>query len=241
MNEKLRLDKLLAHSGYGSRKDVKQLLKSARVVVNDKKVTSGKIHVNPEQDQIYVNDERVTYEEFVYYLLHKPAGVISATEDVRDKTVLDLLAAEDQLKSPFPVGRLDKDTEGLLLLTNDGKLAHQLLTPKNDIGKTYYAKINQPVTEADQIAFKNGVTLDDGYQTKPAELVVLQSDKNSEIELTITEGKFHQVKRMFETVGKRVIYLKRVAMEEWKLDPTLAKGKYRRLTEEELAYLQQLK
>lgn len=217
MNEKLRLDKLLAHSGYGSRKDVKQLLKSARVVVNDKKVTSGKIHVNPEQDQIYVNDERVTYEEFVYYLLHKPAGVISATEDVRDKTVLDLLAAEDQLKSPFPVGRLDKDTEGLLLLTNDGKLAHQLLTPKNDIGKTYYAKINQPVTEADQIAFKNGVTLDDGYQTKPAELVILKSDINSEIELTITEGKFHQVKRMFEAVGKRVIYLKRVAMEEWNL------------------------
>lgn len=241
MNEKLRLDKLLAHSGYGSRKDVKQLLKSARVVVNDKKVTSGKIHVNPEQDQIYVNDERVTYEEFVYYLLHKPAGVISATEDVRDKTVLDLLAAEDQLKSPFPVGRLDKDTEGLLLLTNDGKLAHQLLTPKNDIGKTYYAKINQPVTEADQIAFKNGVTLDDGYQTKSAELTILQSDTMSEIELTITEGKFHQVKRMFEAVGKRVIYLKRVAMEEWKLDPTLAKGKYRRLTEEELAYLQQLK
>lgn len=241
MNEKLRLDKLLAHSGYGSRKDVKQLLKSARVVVNDKKVTSGKIHVNPEQDQVYVNDERVTYEEFVYYLLHKPAGVISATEDVRDKTVLDLLAAEDQLKSPFPVGRLDKDTEGLLLLTNDGKLAHQLLTPKNDIGKTYYAKINQPVTEADQIAFKNGVTLDDGYQTKPAELTILQSDTISEIELTITEGKFHQVKRMFESVGKRVIYLKRVAMEEWKLDPTLAKGKYRRLTEEEVAYLQQLK
>ena len=241
MNEKLRLDKLLAHSGYGSRKDVKQLLKSARVVVNDKKVTSGKIHVNPEQDQVYVNDERVTYEEFVYYLLHKPAGVISATEDVRDKTVLDLLAAEDQLKSPFPVGRLDKDTEGLLLLTNDGKLAHQLLTPKNDIGKTYYAKINQPVTEADQIAFKNGVTLDDGYQTKPAELVILKSDINSEIELTITEGKFHQVKRMFEAVGKRVIYLKRIAMEDWKLDPNLAKGKYRRLTEEEVSYLQQLK
>lgn len=241
MNEKLRLDKLLAHSGYGSRKDVKQLLKSARVVVNDKKVTSGKIHVNPEQDQVYVNDERVMYEKFVYYLLHKPAGVISATEDFRDKTVVDLLAAEDQLKSPFPVGRLDKDTEGLLLLTNDGKLAHQLLTPKNNIGKTYYAKINQPVTETDQIAFKNGVTLDDGYQTKPADLVILKSDSTSEVELTITEGKFHQVKRMFESVGKRVIYLKRVAMEEWKLDPTLAKGKYRRLTEEEVAYLQQLK
>lgn len=241
MNDKLRLDKLLAHSGYGSRKDVKQLLKSARIMVNGKKVSSGKIHVNPEQDQIYVNDERVIYEEFVYYLLHKPAGVISATEDVRDKTVLDLLAAEDQLKSPFPVGRLDKDTEGLLLLTNDGKLAHQLLTPKNNIGKTYYAKINQPVTEEDKIAFKNGVTLDDGYQTKPAELVILKSDINSEIELTITEGKFHQVKRMFEAVGKRVVYLKRVSMGEWMLDPTLAKGKYRRLTEEEVAYLQNLK
>src|SRR5699024_7595420 len=137
-------DKLLAHSGYGSRKDVKQLLKSARVVVNDKKVTSGKIHVNPEQDQVYVNDERVMYEKFVYYLLHKPAGVIRATEDFRDKTVVELLAAEDQLKSPFPVGQLDKDEDGLLLLTNDGKLAHQLLTPKNNIGSAYYAKIKRP-------------------------------------------------------------------------------------------------
>jgi len=241
MNVTLRLDKLLAHSGYGSRKDVKQLLKSARVVVNDKKVSSGKVHVDPDQDQIYVNDERVEYEEFVYFLLHKPAGVISATEDMRDQTVVDLLTEADQLRSPFPVGRLDKDTEGLLLLTNDGKLAHQLLTPKNDIGKTYYAKINQPVTEADRVAFKKGVVLDDGYQTKPAELVILKSDSISEIELTITEGKFHQVKRMFEAVGKRVIYLKRIAMEEWTLEPTLAKGKYRRLTEAEINYLQQLK
>lgn len=240
MNITLRLDKLLAHSGYGSRKDVKQLLKSARVVVNDKKVSSGKVHVDPEQDQIYVNDERVKYEEFVYFLLHKPAGVISATEDMRDQTVVDLLHESDRLKSPFPVGRLDKDTEGLLLLTNDGKLAHQLLTPKNDIGKTYYAKINQPVTDDDRVAFKKGVVLDDGYQTKPAELVILKSDSTSEVELTITEGKFHQVKRMFEAVGKRVIYLKRIALEEWILDPTLAKGEYRRLTEAEVTYLQQL-
>ena len=237
---KLRLDKLLAHSGFGSRKDVKQLLKSARVTVNDKKASSGKIHVNPEQDQVYVDGEHVVYEEFVYFLLNKPAGVISATEDFKDKTVIDLLDPIDQSKSPFPVGRLDKDTEGLLLLTNDGKLAHQLLSPKNNIGKTYYAIINQEVTEADQIAFKNGVVLDDGYQTKPAELVILTNDGTSEVELTITEGKFHQVKRMFEAVGKRVIYLKRIAMAEWQLDPDLGKGKYRRLTEEEISYLKQL-
>lgn len=236
----MRIDKLLSHTGYGSRKEVKQLFKSARVTVNDKKVSSGKIHVDPTKDEVFVNDERVNYEEFVYFLLHKPAGVISATEDIKDKTVIDLLAPDDQLRSPFPVGRLDKDTEGLLLLTNDGELSHQLLTPKNNVGKTYYAKIDQPVTEEDQIAFQQGVVLDDGYQTKPAELVILSSDVNSEIELTITEGKFHQVKRMFEAVGKRVLYLKRIAMEDWQLDPELKKGEYRRLNEAEITYLQQL-
>lgn len=237
----MRLDKLLAHSGYGSRKDVKQLLKSDHVMVNNKRARSGKIHVDPDQDEIFVNDERIDYEEFVYFLLHKPRGVISATEDVKQKTVLDLLTSEDQEKSPFPVGRLDKDTEGLLLLTNDGKLAHQLLTPKNDVGKTYYALINQEVTEEDQEAFEKGVILDDGYQTKPANLVILKSGSVSEIELTITEGKFHQVKRMFQAVGKRVLYLKRIAMGNWQLDDRLKKGEYRRLTEDEITYLNQLK
>ena len=237
----MRLDKLLAHSGYGSRKDVKELLKSAHVTVNNERVRSGKVQINPDRDEVFVNDERVEYEEFVYFLLNKPRGVISATEDGHHKTVLDLLSAEDRQKSPFPVGRLDKDTEGLLLLTNDGKLTHQLLTPKNDVGKTYYALINQEVTEEDQEAFKQGVILDDGYETKPANLVILKSGSVSEVELTITEGKFHQVKRMFQAVGKRVMYLKRIAMGNWQLDPSLKKGEYRRLTKDEITYLNQLK
>ncbi|MBU5593713.1 rRNA pseudouridine synthase [Amphibacillus sp. MSJ-3] len=237
----MRLDKLLSHSGYGSRKEVKQLLKSGQVTVNDQIIHSGKAYVDPEKDLIMMNGEQVVYEEFVYYLLHKPAGVVSATEDLKDKTVLDLLDPRDQVKSPFPVGRLDKDTEGLLLITNDGKLAHQLLSPKNNIGKTYFAKIDQKVTEEDKIAFKHGVVLDDGYQTKPADLVILKSDDISEVEVTITEGKFHQVKRMFEALGKHVVYLKRIAMEQWKLDEALEQGEYRRLSEAEITYLKQLK
>ncbi|WP_440896144.1 pseudouridine synthase [Amphibacillus sp. Q70] len=237
----MRLDKLLSNSGYGSRKEVKQLLKLGQVTVNDQVIRIGKEHVNPEGDAIFVNGDQVIYEEFVYYLLHKPAGVISATEDFKEKTVLDLLRSSDQLKAPFPVGRLDKDTEGLLLLTNDGKLAHHLLSPKNDIGKTYFAKIDQEVTEEDQLAFKQGLILDDGYQTKPADLVILETGSNSEIELTITEGKFHQVKRMFESIGKRVLYLKRIAIAGWKLDEELKKGEYRRLSEAEITYLKQLK
>lgn len=237
----MRLDKLLSNSGYGSRKEVKQLLKLGQVTVNEQVTKVGKNHVNPEDDTIFVNGEQVIYEELVYYLLHKPAGVISATEDTKNKTVLDLLTPIDQLKAPFPVGRLDKDTEGLLLLTNDGKLAHHLLSPKHDIGKTYFAKIDQKVTKEDQVAFKQGLILDDGYQTKPADLVILENGSVSEIELTITEGKFHQVKRMFESVDKHVLYLKRIAIAEWKLDQELRRGEYRRLSEAEITYLKQLK
>ncbi|MGM0524085.1 MAG: 16S rRNA pseudouridine(516) synthase, partial [Bacillota bacterium] len=179
--------------------------------------------------------------EFVYFMLNKPPGVVSATEDMRDETVIDLLELADQVRSPFPVGRLDKDTEGLLLLTNDGKLAHQLLSPKKDVGKRYYATVSGNVTEADITTFKQGVILDDGYQTKPADLIILESDETSEIELVISEGKFHQVKRMFEAVGKQVVYLKRLKMGELELDPSLELGEYRELTEEELAYLREVK
>ena len=142
--------------------------------------------------------------------------------------------------SPFPVGRLDKDTEGLLLITNDGQLAHQLLSPKKHVPKTYFAVIDREVTEEDIQAFKQGVTLDDGYLTKPGELKIINSGENSEIELTITEGKFHQVKRMFEAVGKRVVYLKRISMGPLELDESLKLGEYRELTEEELIQLKNL-
>ncbi|WP_182201132.1 pseudouridine synthase [Paraliobacillus salinarum] len=236
----MRIDKLLANEGYGSRKEVKQLLKQGAVRQNDHVIKNGKTHVDPVNENITVFGEQVTYKPFVYFMLHKPAGVITATEDSRDETVLDLLDPLDQLREPFPVGRLDKDTEGLLLITNDGKLAHQLLSPKKNIGKTYYARIDGKVTKADVDAFQQGVQLDDGYVTKPAELEVINSDEESEIYVTITEGKYHQVKRMFAAVDKYVRYLKRVSMGDWHLDDQLEKGEYRELDEQEVYYLKHL-
>ena len=234
----MRIDKLLANSGYGSRKDVKKILKSGAVLCNEVKITDGKAHVDPEKDQITVHGELVQYREFIYLMMNKPQGYISATEDDRLKTVLDLLEPEDAFMMPFPVGRLDRDTEGLLVLTNDGQLAHDVLAPKKHVPKTYYAIVDGAVDEVDIERFKQGVTLDDGYVTKPGELTILKSGPQSEIELIITEGKFHQVKRMFEAVGKRVVYLKRISMGALKLDESLELGEYRELTEEELALLQ---
>lgn len=230
----MRIDKLLANMGYGSRKDVKKFLKSGRVTVNGESVKDGKFHVSPEEDTIEVLGEEVHYKEFIYLMMNKPPGVISATEDLRDQTVIDLLNEEDAIFNPFPVGRLDKDTEGLLLLTNNGQLAHQLLSPKKDVPKTYFAVIDSVVTSEDVEAFIKGVTLDDGYKTKPGKLEIIKSGTYSDIELTITEGKFHQVKRMFEAVGKRVIYLKRLTMGPLKLDENLDLGEYRELTDKEV-------
>ncbi len=234
----MRLDKLLANMGYGSRKEVKALLKQKAVRVDDVIVKDSSLHVDPTKQSVTVFGERVEYVEFIYLMMHKPQGVISATEDKFDRTVLDLLDPLDQHFEPFPVGRLDKDTEGLLLITNDGQLAHNLLSPKKHVPKWYYAKIDGKVTESDIEVFKQGVTLDDGYHTKPGELKILISDEQSEIELMIQEGKFHQVKRMFEAVGKKVTYLKRLSMGSLELDPELPLGEYRHLTEEELSALQ---
>jgi 16S rRNA pseudouridine516 synthase len=230
----MRLDKLLANMGYGSRKEVKQLLKQKAVRVDDVVVKDSSMHVDPAKQNVSVFGERVEYVEFIYLMMNKPPGVISATEDKHDQTVIDLLEPMEQHFEPFPVGRLDKDTEGLLLITNDGQLAHNLLSPKKHVPKWYYAKIDGEVTEADIEAFKQGVTLDDGYHTKPGELKILASGEQSEIELMIQEGKFHQVKRMFEAVGKKVTYLKRLSMGSLVLDESLALGEYRELTEEEL-------
>ena len=233
----MRIDKLLSNSGYGSRKEVKQLLKSGSVFCNDEKITDAKKHVDPDKDFITVHGEQVQYKEFIYLLMNKPAGYISATEDDRLKTVLDLLEPEDVIKKPFPVGRLDRDTEGLLVLTNDGQLAHEVLAPKKHVPKTYYAVIEGIVTEKDVELFASGITLDDGYVTKPGQLKILSSGPKSEIELIITEGKFHQVKRMFEAVDKKVIYLKRIKMGELELDRELQTGEYREMSEEEIKLL----
>ncbi|WP_432352296.1 pseudouridine synthase [Sporosarcina sp. A2] len=233
----MRLDKLLGNNGFGTRKDVKQLVRKGIVRVNGATEKDPGAHVDPEIDIVDVLGERVIHQEFIYLMMNKPPGVISATEDKWDQTVIDLLDEDAQRFEPFPVGRLDKDTEGLLIITNDGKITHELLSPKKDIPKTYYAKIDGVVTEDDKKAFAEGVTLEDGFHTKPGILNILVSDTISEIELTITEGKFHQVKRMFEAVEKTVVYLKRLSMGELELDDSLELGHYRELTMDELEKL----
>ena len=233
----LRIDKLLANMGYGTRKEVKKLLKAGVVKVDGMTVKDAKTHVDPKKQIVTVWGEEVEYKPFIYLMMNKPKGVISATEDAVEETVVDLLEEEDRLFDPVPVGRLDKDTEGLLLLTNDGQLAHQLLSPKKHVPKTYEAIIDGEVTEEDVAAFRRGVVLDDGYETKPAELVIIRSGLRSDVQVTITEGKFHQIKRMFQAVGKRVVYLKRIQMGPISLDETLEPGEYRELTDEEIALL----
>lgn len=236
-----RLDKVLGHIGIGSRSELRKLAKQGQIKVNGAAVKDSGMHVDPDRDVIEVSGERVRYRKFIYFMMNKPAGVLSATEDKRDRTVLDLLSPEDAAFEPFPVGRLDKDTVGLLLLTNDGALAHELLSPRKHVPKTYEAEVEGEVGPEDVAAFAEGVKLDDGYVTKPAELSILNRERGRQvvsfISLIITEGKFHQVKRMFQSVGKKVVFLKRVAMGGLKLDESIAPGKYRELTEAELAVL----
>ena len=228
-----RLDKVLANLGIGSRKEIKQLVRQGQITVNEILAVRPEQPVCPEQDELVVNGEVIRYRSTVYFMLHKPQGFISATEDNRLPVVTDLLAEEDAVFAVFPVGRLDKDTEGLLLLTNDGVLTHRLLSPKWKVAKRYQAVIDGLVTEQDIAAFAEGVVLEDGYKTHPAVLEIAVSGPVSQIFVTITEGKFHQVKRMFEAVGKTVTYLKRLTMGPLTLDEKLELGKYRELTEKE--------
>lgn len=238
MEKKERLDKILSNLGYGSRKDIKNLAKAGNIQVDDKVVLDSSIKIEPNNSIIKVNGEIVEYRKYIYLMMNKPQGVISATEDFRDKTVIDLISDKYKVFKPFPVGRLDKDTEGLLILTNDGQLAHRVLSPKKHVEKLYYAEIAGIVTEKDKVVFSEGIILDDGYKTLPAKLEILESNNISKVYLTIKEGKFHQVKRMFSSVGKKVIYLKRLAMGGLKLDESLGLGEYRELTEEEIQLLE---
>ncbi|WP_042223132.1 pseudouridine synthase [Oceanobacillus manasiensis] len=237
----MRVDKLLANSGYGSRKEVKSLLKSKQVTLNGVTVKDGSTHLNPDTDNLEVNNKKVNYEKYIYLMMNKPPGYLSATKDARDKTIIDLLNEEAKVYQPFPVGRLDKDTEGLLLLTNDGQLAHDLTSPKKNVKKKYAATIDGEVLDEHVEQFRAGIVLKDGYQAKPAELEIIHADKTSEIIVTITEGKFHQVKRMFEAIDQKVLYLKRLKMGELELDKSLELGSYRPLTEQEKAYCLSIK
>lgn len=236
----MRLDRFLSHTGFGSRKEVKELLKKKRVTVNQTMVRDAKFSVNENEDEICVDGQPVLYEKYVYYMLNKPKGVISATEDASSRTVIDLVKSDDYKKGLFPVGRLDKDTTGLLLLTNDGPLAHDLLSPKKKVPKLYQALVQGEMTKADIETFSSGSIQLDGEKCLPAILTILSIDmekKQTIIHLEIMEGKYHQVKRMVEAVGKKVIELERLEMANLTLDTELSRGKYRPLTEDELKLL----
>lgn len=233
-----RLDKVLSNLGYGTRKEIKQVAKKGLIKVNGEIVKDNGMQVDPEVDRISINGEEIFYRKYIYLMMNKPDGVISATFDNRDETVIDLLEIEHQVFNPFPIGRLDRDTVGLLLLTNDGELNHRLISPKWKVDKIYYAKIDKLVTDSDIKKFESGITLDDGYICKEAKLEIIKaSEEGSEVMITIQEGKFHQVKRMFEAVDKKVTYLKRVEFGTLKLDEDLEEGEYRELTDEEVATL----
>ncbi len=233
-----RLDKVISNLGYGSRKEIKQLARKGLIEVDGEIIKDSGYSVDPEKSIIKVNGEEIFYRKYIYLMMNKPAGVVSATFDNRDETVIDLLEIDHQAFEPFPVGRLDKDTVGLLFLTNDGELNHRLISPKWHVDKVYYAKIDKEVKENDIKAFKEGIKLDDGYVCKEGKLEIINSsEEGSEVLVTIQEGKFHQVKRMFQALGKEVLYLKRIKFGGISLDEDLEEGEYRELTEKELELL----
>ena len=234
----MRLDKYLSDMGAGTRSELKKEIRKSGAVVDGTVVKDPGFSVSETSAVIFRGSE-VAYEEYVYYMLNKPAGIISASEDGREETVVDLIS-EPKRRDLFPVGRLDRATEGLLLITNDGALSHRLLSPKHHVDKVYYVKVSGILTENDVKLFRDGLVLTDGLECLPADLEILSvsdDDYVSEAEITICEGKFHQVKRMFASIGSEVIYLKRLSMGPISLDPGLAPGEYRRLTPEELAAL----
>lgn len=235
----MRLDKYLAEIGYGTRSQVKSDIKNGKVEVNGRIVKRPELKINENDDRVMVEGKEITYKKYEYFMLNKPSGYVSATEDKREKTVMGLITGCVR-KDLFPVGRLDKDTEGLLIISNDGDLAHHLLSPRHHIGKVYYAKIDGVVTEKHIEVFKEGIDIGENRVTKPGILKVLKSGEISEIELEIYEGKFHQVKRMFAAVGMKVLYLKRIRMGGLSLDASLQPGEFRRLTEKEIQDLKGL-
>ena len=229
-----RLDQIIRATGKKSRREVREMVRQGRVLVDGKPAPAADMKVDPQTAVILLDGEPLGYEKFTYVMLHKPAGVLTATEDRRQETVLDLLPPELRRRALSPVGRLDKDTEGLLLLTNDGQLAHRLLSPKSHVDKVYYARVDGALEPGDIAAFAAGMTLGDGLECLPAGLEILSP---TEALVTLREGKFHQVKRMLAARGKPVLYLKRLSMGRLRLDPALAPGAWRMLTEEERSAL----
>lgn len=234
---KIRLDKFLADMGTGTRSQVKEFIRRGQVTVNGETAKRPELKVDPDEDQVCLQERTLTYQKHRYVMLHKPAGLVSATEDAREGTVLELLPAEAR-RGLFPVGRLDKDTEGLLLLTDDGELAHRLLSPRKHVDKKYFARVAGRITGEDVRAFSRGMDIGDEKLTLPAVLTVLsEGEEASEVTVTLREGRYHQIKRMFEAIGSRVLYLKRISMGPLLLDDDLKPGEYRELTREERALL----
>ncbi|MBM6628400.1 MULTISPECIES: pseudouridine synthase [Mammaliicoccus] len=231
----MRLDKFLANSGIGTRKEVKKFLKKNLVKVNDVIAKKPEMHINPEEDIITFDDIPIEYEPVVYLMMNKPAGYVSATEDDEHETVIDIVPEYMHLDL-FPVGRLDKDTEGLLLLTNDGKFSHQLMSPKHRVPKRYYAEVDGHINEDAIKKFEKGIDLGD-FTSSPSELEIIESGESSKAIVTIYEGKFHQVKRMFHSIDCEVTYLKRLQIASLELDEQLELGEYRHLMEEDFKLL----
>ncbi len=232
--ETQRLDRLLASTGKWSRREVKQLIRQGRVLVDGVPAPSPEAKYDPAAVVLTVDGEKISWRAVTWLMMNKPAGVLSATEDGREKTVIDLLPAELRRLGLFPVGRLDRDTEGLLLLTDDGVLAHRLLSPRHHVDKEYFVRVEGRLTREDAEAFRRGMVLGDGFQCLPAELELLG---DGEALVTLREGKYHQVKRMLADRGKPVRYLKRLRMGNLTLDPELKTGCFRFLTNEELENL----
>lgn len=235
----IRLDKYLADMGIGTRQEVKRYIRQGRVLLEGVPAKRPEEKVDEARSRVFFDGKEVAYTAFEYYMLNKPAGVISASEDAREQTVVDLIDSRKR-KDLFPVGRLDRDTQGLLLITNDGELAHRLLSPKKHVDKVYYVMAEGEVTEEDAEKFLEGVNIGTEEKpewTAPADLEIIKSAEVSEARLTVREGKFHQVKRMFHRVGKEVLSLKRERMGTLVLDEALGPGEYRQLTEEEIRKL----
>lgn len=236
-----RLDKILANLGYGSRKEVKAMIKNGEVKINGLMVKDSAMKIEPDRCKIEVEGNVAEYKKNIYILMNKPKGVISSTFDNYEETVIDILEPKYQAFKPFPVGRLDKDTEGLLLITNDGELNHRLISPKNHVDKVYYAEIDKEVGMSDVKKFEKGIVLKDEYTCLPAKLKIIDCDENgSRVEVTVQEGKFHQIKRMFNALQKNVVYLKRIKFGPLNLDDTLQEGEYRELDENEIGMLKSI-
>ena len=230
----MRLDKFISSNTTLSRAEAKKIIKKG-ILINNILIKSPDYKVDEINDQVMVNGNRLVYQKYVYIMMNKPKDTVSATEDAIEKTVVDILKEADRIYKVFPVGRLDKDTEGLILLTNDGELAHRLISPKKDVVKKYYVEVSGELKEEHLSIVEAGVMLEDGYKCKPARLEILESSEDkSRANIYITEGKFHQVKRMMKSLETTVTYLKRISIGELILDENLELGEYRHLTNEEL-------